>query len=391
MYYQESDTLLGSGDFQREDVEQFDALLFKSQNRAIRIGRAADLLSFDVDLTNDILEAYANSGAVLKKRCAICPTDDMVVEEEQDGAFTCDGCDRNFNSDEVSFEDVYFPKTLKLPPPTVETPNDNYGISRKAYEHVIVMVHGIRDVGAWQKTVSSALAAPKTEVVQFRFGLYPAIKFLFPRNLSGPAVQRVVEKFRDVKAEYPNAKISVIAHSFGTYVVLKALEKDLNLRLWKIVFCGSVANDQIRWVKFKNRIGDGERPTRDFVVNDCGTGDVWPIFGSAFGWHYGMAGATGFSEEMVLNRFHKKPDGTSGGHGLYFDSEFVTKYWKPFLIDDIAPLAGTGSQGEHLGFFAKVLYHGWLRWICRLTALLVWFALIAAIPLAGWLLYRCCF
>lgn len=61
MYYQESDTLLGSGDFQREDVEQFDALLFKSQNRAIRIGRAADLLSFDVDLTNDILEAYANS------------------------------------------------------------------------------------------------------------------------------------------------------------------------------------------------------------------------------------------------------------------------------------------------------------------------------------------
>lgn len=228
-------------------------------------------------------------------------------------------------------------------------------------------------------------------MVQFRFGLYPAIKFLFPRNLSGPAVQRVVEKFRDVKAEYPNAKISVIAHSFGTYVVLKALEKDLNLRLWKIVFCGSVANDQIRWVKFKNRIGDGERPTRDFVVNDCGTGDVWPIFGSAFGWHYGMAGATGFSEEMVLNRFHKKPDGTSGGHGLYFDSEFVTKYWKPFLIDDIAPLAGTGSQGEHLGFFAKVLYHGWLRWICRLTALLVWFALIAAIPLAGWLLYRCCF
>jgi pimeloyl-ACP methyl ester carboxylesterase len=389
MYYQESDTLLAKGNFPREDIEKFDAFLFKNQNRAVRANRIADFLGADIDLTVDVLEAYAKNGAVTKRRKAICHMDDAVIEDEGDDTFTCDNCDKSYSADEVTFEEVYFPKTLDLPSPVEEPSNDNYGIARDDYEHVIVMVHGIRDVGAWQRTVSNALQAPKTEVIQFRFGLYPAIRFLFPFNLSGTAVRKVVEKFRDVKAEYPNAKISVIAHSFGTYVVLKALEQDPNLRLWKMVFCGSVANDQIRWVRFKNRIGDGVRPTRDFVVNDCGTGDFWPVFGAAFGWHYGMAGATGFSEEMVLNRFHQGTNRKAGHHSLYFNPDFVKKYWKPFLIADESPLQGNGTQGEHLGVFAKSLYHGWLRWICRLFALLVWLALIAAIPVAAFLVYRC--
>lgn len=388
MYFPESDILLASGDFQGEDIEQFDSFLFQNQTRAVRAVRASDYLGVDIDLTVDILNAYAKSGAAVKKRTAICLRDDVVIEDESGNTYTCDNCDTSYSAEEVTFEEVYFPKTLNLPNPVAEQSNDNYGIARDDYEHVIVMVHGIKDVGAWQKTVSGALRAPKTEVVQFRFGLYPAIRFLFPFNLSGPAVRKVVEKFRDVKAEYPNAKISVIAHSFGTYVVLKALEQDLNLRLWKMVFCGSVANDQIRWVRFKDRIGDGVRPTRDFVVNDCGTGDYWPVFGAAFGWHYGMAGATGFSEEMVLNRFHQGMNGKAGHHGLYFNSEFVERYWEPFLIADERPLQGNGTQGEHLSVFTKSLYHGWLRWICRLFTLLVWLTLIVAIPVAAFLVYR---
>lgn len=388
MYFQESDSLLASGNFQREDIERIDSFLFKNQGRPVRVSRIADFLGFEKDLVQDVLDAYAASGGTTKQRAAICPSDDSIIDGDLDDPLICDICDTSFGRNEIVFEDVYLPKKLDVPELKEGNQNQNYGIPSAEYEHVIVMVHGIRDVGAWQKTVSTALQAPKTEVVQFRFGLYPAIRFLFPLNLSKPAVTKVVEKFRDVKAEYPNAKISVIAHSFGTYVVLKALEEDPNLRLWKLLFCGSVANDQIRWVRFKDRIGDGVRPTRDFVVNDCGTGDHWPIFGAAFGWHYGMAGATGFSEEMVLNRFHRSLNGKAGDHGLYFNSEFVEKYWKPFLLDDERPPVGNGNQGEHLGFFSKALYHGWLRWFCRLAALLVWLALACSIPLIGYWVYR---
>lgn len=248
----------------------------------------------------------------------------------------------------------------------------NYGMSKDEYTHVIALVHGIRDIGAWQSTVSAELASSGTVVSQIRFGLYPALRFLFPISLAGPPIRKVVQELNDLKNEYPKAKISVIAHSFGTYVLIRALRADPNLKLWKIVFCGSVMDDQFRWVELKHRVGDGERPTRDFIVNDCGTADHWPVVGSAFGWFYGMAGSTGFSESMIKNRFFRAKNGKGGGHSLYFDNGFVRNNWRPFLIDDKAPQNGDGTQGEHLSFLVRLLYHSWVRWICKLIAVLAW-------------------
>ncbi len=257
------------------------------------------------------------------------------------------------------------------------SPDKNYGKSKDEYTHVIALVHGIRDIGAWQSTVSAELASSGTVVSQIRFGLYPALRFLFPISLAGPPIKKVLQELNDLKNEYPKAKISVIAHSFGTYVLIRALRADPNLKLWKIVFCGSVMDDQFRWVELKHRVGDGERPTRDFIVNDCGTADHWPVVGSSFGWFYGMAGATGFSESMIQNRFFRGMNEQGGGHNLYFDKEFVRMYWRPFLIDDIAPQNGDGTQGEHLSFLVRILYHGWARWICKLIAILVWLGIPA--------------
>ena len=260
----------------------------------------------------------------------------------------------------------------------------NFGRSREDYDHVIVLVHGIRDIGAWQLRVSRSLDHPGTTTKQVRYGLYPAVRFLFPINLSGGPVRKVTQALNDLKYEYPKARISVIAHSFGTYVVLKALERDPNLQLWKLIFCGSVANDQLRWSELKRRIGDGKRPTCDFIVNDCGTGDRWPVLGAAFGWFYGTAGATGFSEGFVTNRFHRARGGASGGHGLYFNPDFVTEKWRPFLIEDAEPAPGDGEQGEHLPSWVKLLYNGWARWVCRCVMLVFWLSVLAAAAGAIW-------
>ncbi len=263
-----------------------------------------------------------------------------------------------------------------LPMTQTHSSNPNFGRPALDIEHVIVLVHGIKDIGAWQNKVSKHLVQEGTVVEQIRYGLHPAFRFLFPIDRSGKPVQRVVKRLRALRNQYRNARLSVIAHSFGTYVVLKAMEADSDLEFWKIVFCGSVADDQFEWSELKRRVGDRERPTRDFILNDCGTGDVWPILGASFGWHYGMAGVTGFSEGFVTNRFHRATGGTKGGHGLYFDPEFVNAKWRPFLIDDVAPADGDGEQGEHLPFFIRWLYHDWLRWICKAVVLIAWIAVL---------------
>lgn len=277
-------------------------------------------------------------------------------------------------------------------PTTLKFPRDpNFGRSAKAIEHVIVAIHGIRDIGAWQANVSRNLVVEGTVVEMLQYQLYPAVRFLLPWDCSDKPVKRVLKRIRALKNQYPNARMSVIAHSFGTYVTLKAIEADPDLEFWKIVFCGSVANEQFEWSDIKRRIGDGDRAVKDFVLNDCGTGDVFPILGATFGWHYGMAGATGFSEGFIVNRFHKAMDGTKGGHGLYFSPDFVRQHWRPFLIEDQPPSYGNGTQGEDLPRVIKWLYHGWFRWVSRILAWsllaigsLAVAALVARLAIAIW-------
>jgi len=271
-----------------------------------------------------------------------------------------------------------------LPISTIKVADPNFGKSRYEIRHVIVLIHGIRDIGAWHSNVNRHLVEAGTVVEQIRYGKYLASRFLCPIDLSGAAVQRVLKELQSLRHEYPNARMSVIAHSFGTYVTLKVLERDKNIDLWKIIFCGSVANDRHDWSELKRRVGDGDRATKQFILNDCGTGDVWPVIGAAFGWHYGMAGATGFSEGFITNRFHRAKGGVKGGHGLYFDPDFVREHWRPFLINDEAPAIGDGSQGEHLPWPVKILYESWARFLCKVIALAVWLFLIAT---AGLLLF----
>ena len=255
---------------------------------------------------------------------------------------------------------------------------DELSLPKAEYKHVIALVHGICDIGAWHETVQNQITEPGIRVVQIRYGWFPAIRFLCPLDLTGGPVTRVLSRLNNLHAEYSNAKLSVIAHSFGTYVIQKVLRKDQNLQLWKLVFCGSVADDLADWAEFRRRVGDQVHPTADFVVNDCGTGDYWPVLAAAFGWRFGMAGATGFSEEFVTNRFHRGQNNSAGRHSLYFEGEFVKEYWKPFLVEDKPPQKGDGIQGEHLSGFVKVFYNPLARTLARLVALVVWVAVLAA-------------
>ena len=277
---------------------------------------------------------------------------------------------------------------METPDRKIDPQTLNHGLPKDQYTHVIALVHGIRDIGAWQKTVSSQLMVKRgVQVVQIRYGQFSAWRFLFPLPIffAGP-MKRVADGLNNLRNEYPNAKLSVIAHSFGTFLTLRVLRANPLIQLWKLVFCGSVADDIVDWSSLRNRVGDSKLPTKEFIVNDCGTGDFWPVLGTAFGWYYGMAGAVGFSEEYVTNRFHRGKDGSPGAHSLYFDPIFVEREWRPFLVDDAPIGSGDGRQGEHLSFFVRLFYTPFAQWIARLCCLAAWLLPIACM-LFAWQLY----
>src|SRR3954447_19987355 len=114
--------------------------------------------------------------------------------------------------------------------------------------HIILLVHGIRDQGEWQDEVARVLKQlPGVEVFPIGFGYLNLFAFLFPFIWRQRAIAEVERKFNAAVAECPGAKVSVIAHSFGTYAVVKLLERRTDIRLLRLVLSGSIVPRTFLW------------------------------------------------------------------------------------------------------------------------------------------------
>ena len=128
---------------------------------------------------------------------------------------------------------------------------------------------------------------------------------------------------RDGISERPK-HISVIAHSFGTYCITKALEKEHDIILHRLILCGSIVPDFFEWEKYKHRIASDL--TGDWqIINDCGMKDILPVFAKSVTWGYGSSGRFGFGHQRVKDRFF------NFGHSDFFNSEHVRNKWLPYL------------------------------------------------------------
>lgn len=239
----------------------------------------------------------------------------------------------------------------------------------EAVSHAILAIHGIRDFATWHQTLSDLLGSQQVRIVPVKYGWFSALRFLAPWDTSKSLQQQVYKTLLDTKRTFPSAKVSVIAHSFGTHLFSRVLQEYQDVTVWRIVFCGSVVKQNFEWARVATQVGDPDDPDKAlYVVNDCGNKDVWPAIGSKAGWRYGNAGTDGFSGPYVTNRFH------SGGHSLFFDESFIRDYWEPFLLNGkIRP--GEAEQREGIP---------WLVWLvqilpCNLQILAALVVIIASI------------
>ncbi len=188
--------------------------------------------------------------------------------------------------------------------------------------HVVVLVHGIRTVAEWQNAVRGELEKNGFTVVPVRYGYLGLSEFLFPiARLRNRSVQRVLTQVRDARMRYEKSALSFIAHSFGTFVVLKILEDNPDIRAHRIIFCGSVVAEDFRF----DRIAASFTPD---LLNECGTRDYWPVMAASVTWGYGAAGAFGLAGARVRDRWHNRK-----GHSAFLTADFCRKNWVPFLRD----------------------------------------------------------
>ena len=119
---------------------------------------------------------------------------------------------------------------------------------------------------------------------------------------------------------------SIVAHSFGTYILGYSLLRYENIRFDKVVLCGSILPQEYPW----NEILD--RGQVAAVLNEFGSEDIWSKIVRWFVAGTGASGQEGFWSRdpcVIQKRFSFK-------HSEYFERGHIEENWLPFMNKNIA-------------------------------------------------------
>jgi len=222
-------------------------------------------------------------------------------------------------------------------------------------EDLVIIVHGIRTRARWQAEIRGTLEESGFLVELTNYGPMTAIQFLLPTNFfRRKAIATVWTQVRLAKAQHPNARVSIIAHSFGTYVISQIIKDDFEIRFHKLVFCGSVVKHDFPFEQFRDRITNR-------IVNEVATNDPWPALAECWS-GYGSTGTYGFRNAAVRDRFH-----SNAGHGYFLSRKFCKEYWVPYFNN--SSIASFPNTEENLPKW-------WIRFISSRTVKYVLFLIL---------------
>lgn len=184
---------------------------------------------------------------------------------------------------------------------------------------VVALIHGIRTAAGWQEKAREALAVEgKVVVAPIGYGYQDVVRFLGPWRKQ--AVAKVERELRDLQRLHKDSDLVVMAHSFGTYVVSKILTDAPDIRIKRLLLCGSIIPTSYRWDSLPHEF------TNQSCVNEVGTRDIWPVFARVASFGYGESGSFGFKTSRVWDRFFDY------GHSDFFTDDHFKTFWQPFIL-----------------------------------------------------------
>lgn len=211
---------------------------------------------------------------------------------------------------------------------------------------VLILLHGIQTDGAWQQLVKSELQSIKwLNVIPLGYDC------VAPWQLVGPFRKKPINiiqgEIEAIRAREPDAKLMLIAHSFGSYITSNILKNCPEIIFDRIIFCGSIVSRNFDWANHAKKMQAGS------VLNDVGTKDVWPIIATCTTFGYGASGFLGFQKSFVIDRYFKY------AHSTYFvpKRRHVKKYWLPFIRDGEVVPSRWSLRKPKTSFFVLWMAH----------------------------------
>ncbi|MEM9436495.1 MAG: alpha/beta fold hydrolase [Pseudomonadota bacterium] len=182
----------------------------------------------------------------------------------------------------------------------------------------VLVLHGIRDNGYWTKRIArqikEASNRPYLRAPSPTYGFFSMFDFIRP-SVRWSRTTWFMEEYADVRECYPNAKVSFVGHSNGTYLAARAMQACDLIKFKNVVFAGSVVRRGFEWPKMIERQQlEGKllnlKGTRDFIVLFLPGPMEVPLLNRL---DVGGAGFHGFHESRSNQDFREHI--LAGGHG----------------------------------------------------------------------------
>jgi len=238
---------------------------------------------------------------------------------------------------------------------------------------MIIPLHGIRTIADWHRTLADVAfrASWWCPVSGWWYGRFSIFQFLSPFSRRAKILwfreryTRALDENADILGK--NGRPSVVAHSFGTFILGNALLRYQDIRVDKVVLCGCILPTNFPW---RELIENGQV---NAVLNCVGVEDYWPVVSSLVIPGTGRSGRIGFSS-IHENMFERKGNLS---HSEFFDSRQMKNQWMPFFerAFDITPSVETNHIPIPSGDYA---------YLAPILSMLVW---LFGITFASLLLY----
>jgi hypothetical protein len=256
-----------------------------------------------------------------------------------------------------------------------ETSDASSDTTPRVHPPVVFPLHGIRTRGEWIGTLSDVLSTRAWRCRQegWDFGWFWALQLLMPWARESRVRWFRKQYTNECENTYvgaaSNAYPSIVAHSFGTYILGNALLKYDNIRFNKVIVVGSILPRKFPWDRLLDRGQIQE------VRCEYGARDIWTKLCAWLVPGTGAAGRYGFGCKHP--RFEQ--DKFQFDHSEYFDKGHVNEHWLPFLTRSVA-----FTDRQKLPVERPRGDHGVLPWILQI----ILYLLLALAGVVGWSLLR---
>jgi hypothetical protein len=123
---------------------------------------------------------------------------------------------------------------------------------QRPLEEVVFVIHGIRDKGYWTKKIARVIVSTARKrgrqviAVAPTYGYFALLPFLLPwtRRMK---IEWLLDMYVTVRCCYPEARMSYVGHSNGTYLLAGAIESCPAVHIRNVVFAGSVVRSNFDW------------------------------------------------------------------------------------------------------------------------------------------------